>query len=98
MSKSLSKTVRRELEDNLEDAIKALRRAAEDLSEDAEKAVAQAARALREASESLAEKAGPQARAVAAKAVQEVKEHPVASTVAALTAAAALIQILGNNR
>jgi hypothetical protein len=42
--------------------------------------------------------AGPQARQVAATAVKEAKEHPIATTVAALTAAAALIKILGVGR
>jgi len=109
MSKSLTKQVRHEIEDTLDDAVKMLKRAAEDLSDDAEKAVAQAADALRRATEALTEttipqvrelvgKAGPEARELAGKAAREVKEHPVAPTVAALAAAAALIQILGTRR
>lgn len=94
MTKSLSKTVRHEIEDTLEDTITSLRRVADDLSEDTESGVAQAAKTLRQAAHALADKAGPQARELAEKTVEEVKQHPIASTVAALSAAAALIQIL----
>lgn len=95
MSKSLTRTVKHELEHGLEDIAKALHNAADDLSDDAEKAVAQAAKALREAAKALAEKTPPEARYIAEKAVQEAKAHPIATAAAALSAAAALITLLG---
>lgn len=109
MTKTLGKKVRHEIEDALDDAAKDLKRAAEDLGDDAEQAIAQAAEALRRAAESIAEKAvpqvrdlvekaGPAARDVACRAEREIREHPIATTVAALSAAAALIQLLGDRR
>ncbi|WP_293677231.1 hypothetical protein [uncultured Phenylobacterium sp.] len=98
MSKSLTKTVQHDLEKTLHDVSKALRNAADDLSDDAEKAVAQAAQALRDAAQSLAEKTPPEARYLADKAVAEVKAHPIATAAAALSAAAALITLLGVGR
>lgn len=98
MSKSLTRTVKHELEDGLEDVAKALHAAADDLSEDAEKAVAEAAKALREASKALSAKTSPEVKYLAAKAVQEAKAHPIATAAAALSAAAALITILGVGR
>lgn len=109
MTKSLTKKMRHEVEDALDDAVKALKRAADDLGDDAEKAVGEAAVALRHAAESLvartaeplrhmAEQVPPEAKKLADKAVQEAKEHPLATTVAALSAAAALIQILSAGR
>ncbi len=87
-----------EVEDSIEDVAKALREAADGLSQDAETAVAQAAEAVRKAADVLATKAKPQAKELAAKAVQEVREHPIASAAAALTAAAALISLLATAR
>ncbi len=108
MAKSIAKTVRYDIEDTLDDAVKSLKRAAEDLSEDAETAIGQAADALRKAAEAIVARSGPaqdfvaqvapQAREIAARARDEVKAHPIASTVAALSAAAALIQILSAAR
>ena len=68
MTKSLTRTVKHELEDTLEDVAKTLRQAADGLSHDAEKAVA------------------------------EAKAHPIATAAAALSAAAALITIIGVTR
>jgi hypothetical protein len=109
MSKTLTKKVRHDVEDALDDAAKALKRAAEDLGDDAEHAVGEAAEALRHATEVFMAQAkpqmqdalaaaGPQARQLATTAVKEAKEHPIATAVAALTAAAALIKILGVGR
>jgi hypothetical protein len=95
MSKSLTRKVKHELEDTLEDVAKTLRQAADGLSDDAEKAVAQAAQALRQAAHALAEKTPPEAKYLAQKAVQEAKGHPIATAAAALSAAAALITVLG---
>ena len=49
--------------------------------------------AVRKAADALSEKAKP-AKAMADKAVQEVKDHPIVSAGAALTAAALLISLL----
>jgi len=98
MTKSLSRKIKHELEDTLEDVAKSLRQAADGLSDDAEKAVAQAAQALRRATDALAEKASPEAKYLAEKAVQEARAHPIATAAAALSAAAALITLLGHAR
>lgn len=98
MSKSLTRKVKHELEDTLEDVAKTLRQAADGLSDDAEKAVAQAAQALRLAAQALADKTSPEVKYVAQKAVAEAKAHPIATAAAALSAAAALITILSVTR
>lgn len=98
MTKSLSRKIRHDVEDTFEDVAKALCEAADTLSDDAEKGVAQAAAALKRAADTLAANAVPQAAGLAKKAIAEVKQHPIASAAAALTAAAALISILGSGR
>ncbi|MDP3748105.1 MAG: hypothetical protein Q8Q88_13765 [Phenylobacterium sp.] len=98
MSKSLTRKVKHELEDTLEDVAKTLRQAADGLSDDAEKAVAQAAHALRLAAEALADKASPEVKYVAQKAMAEARAHPIATAAAALSAAAALISVLSVTR
>jgi len=97
MSKSLTRQVKHDLEDTLDDVAETLRQAADGLSDDAEKAVAHATRALRRAAQTLADKASPEVKYVAQKAVAEAKTHPIA-TAAALSAAAALITILSITR
>lgn len=98
MSRSLTTELRHDLEDTLEDVAKALRRAGESLSEDAETALAEATQALRDAAQRVAEKTPPEARYLAEKAVAEAKAHPIATAAAALSAAAALITLLGLGR
>lgn len=94
MSKLLAKHVKYEVEDTLEDIAKTLRRAADNLGDDAEKAVAEATKALRKAAETLAERAPPEARALAQKAVDEAKAHPIATAAAVLSATAALVSLV----
>lgn len=109
MSKQLSTRVRREAEDALDHVVKTLKRSAEDLSTDTEEAISGAAEALRDAVESFARAAGSKAKAVGAEAAasarqmtakvgRETKAHPVAASVAALAAAAVLIQLLSATR
>lgn len=98
MTKSLARKVKHDLEDTLEDVAKTLRQAADGLSDDAEKAVAQATQALRQAAQALAEKAPPEARHLADKAVAEAKAHPIATAAAVLSATAALVTVLGLGR
>lgn len=98
MSKSLTRKVKHDLEDTLADVAKTLRLAADDLSGDAEKAVAQAAQALRQATRALADRAPPGARHLARKAVHEAKARPIATAAVALSAAAAVITVLGVRR
>ena len=81
--------------DTLEDVAKALRKAGESLSDDAGAALAQATLALRDAAQRVADKAPPEARYVAEEAVAEAKAHPIATAAAALSAAAALVTLLG---
>lgn len=98
MPKTLTKAVQDDLERALQDVARTLHNAADDLSDDAERAVAEAARALREAAQKLADKAPPEARFIAEKASAEAKAHPIATAAAALSAAAALIALLGVGR
>ena len=53
---------------------------------------------LRRAAAVLSEKTPPAVKDMARKAADEVKQHPIASTAAALTAAAALISLLASAR
>jgi hypothetical protein len=85
-------------EDAFEDVAETLRQAADNLSGDAEKAVAQATQALRQAAHAVADKAPPEAKYLAQKAMSEAKAHPIATAAAALSAAAALITVLGLGR
>ncbi len=96
MSEALK--IQHEAEALMGDVAHNLREAADRLSDDAESAIAQAAAALRRATDALAEKAPDTARSVAKRAVEEVKEHPLASAAAVLTAAAALIGLLSAAR
>lgn len=98
MSRSLTRKVKHELEDTLEDVAQTLRQAADGLSDDAEKAVAQATQALRQAAEALADRTPPEAKHLAHKALEEAKAHPIATAAAALSAAAALVTVLGLGR
>ena len=75
-----------------------MHRAADELTDDAEEAVAQAAVGLRRAAATLADKTLPAIKSAARKVADEVKQHPIASTAAALTAAAALISLLAATR
>ena len=98
MSKSLTKKVKHELEDVLDDVAKTLRRAADSLGDDAEEAVTQATQALRQAAEALAERTPPEAKYLAQKAVAEAKAHPIATAAAVLSATAALVTVIGLGR
>lgn len=98
MSKSLTKKIRHDVDDTMEDVAHALRKAADTLSGDAEQAVATAAAALRAAADKVAEITPEPAKYLARKAAREAKAHPIASAAAALTAAAALISLLAAAR
>ena len=98
MSKSLTKTIKRELEDTLDDVAKVLRQAADGVGDDTEKAVGQATKALRQAAQALADKTPPEAKDLAKKVMDEAKAHPIATAAAVLSAAAALITLLSLGR
>jgi len=98
MSKSLTKKVRHDVDDSMDEVAHTLRKAADTLSGDAEQAVATAAAALRAAADKVAKITPEPAKDLARKATQEVKAHPLASAAAALTAAAALISLLAAAR
>ena len=98
MAQSLSRKLKHNVEDTLEDVGKVLHRAADELADDAEVAVAQAAVGLRRAAAMLADKTPPAIKSAARKVTDEVKQHPIASTAAALTAAAALISLMAATR
>jgi len=98
MSKSLTNKVRHELDDTLEDVAKTLRKAADALSQNSEEAVEEAAKALRHAAQVLADRTPPEVRDLARKAMDEAKAHPIATSAAVLSAAGALITVLGLGR
>jgi len=98
MSKSPAREIKHDVQDAVEDIAKTLRAAADDLSDDAEDAVARAAQVLRQAAHDLVEKAPSEGKRLARKAVHEAKAHPLATTATALSAAAALITLLGAAR
>lgn len=95
MPKSLTREIKHDVQDRLEDVASTLLTAADNLSEDAEDAVAKAAKVLREAAADLAKRAPAAAKSLARQAADEAKAHPVATAAAALSAAAALIALLG---
>jgi len=95
MPRSLTRAVKHDVQDAVEDIAKTLRAAADNLSDDAEHAVAEAAQALRKAAHDLVERAPVQAKHIAQQAADEAKAHPLATAAAALSAAAALITVLG---
>jgi ElaB/YqjD/DUF883 family membrane-anchored ribosome-binding protein len=94
MSKSLTATVKHDVEDILDEVAKVLRQAADGLSDNAEDAVAKATKALHQAAQALVDKAPPEAKDLAKKVMNETKAHPIATTAAVLSAAAALITLL----
>lgn len=98
MSKSLTKKVKHELDETMDDVAKTLRQCADNLSDDAEKAIEQATQALRQAAHALAENTPPEAKDMARKVVEEAKAHPIATSAAVLSAAAALVTVLGVSR
>ncbi len=98
MSKSVTREIKHDVQDALEDIAKTLRSAADNLSDDAEHAVADAAKALRKAAHDLVENAPAEAKRLAEQAAHEAKAHPLATAAAALSAAAALITLLGVTR
>jgi cell division septum initiation protein DivIVA len=98
MSKSLTRKVKHELDETLEDVAKTLRQCADGMSDDAEKAVEQASQALRQAAQGLADKTPPEMKDLAKKVVDEAKAHPIATSAAVLSAAAALVTIVGLGR
>jgi ElaB/YqjD/DUF883 family membrane-anchored ribosome-binding protein len=98
MTKSLAGKVKHELDQTLEDVAATLRQSADGLSDDAEKAIIQATQALRQAAQALADHTPPEARDLAKNVIDEAKAHPVATAAAALSAAAALITMIGLGR
>jgi ElaB/YqjD/DUF883 family membrane-anchored ribosome-binding protein len=98
MSKSLTKRLQHDLDETLEDVAKTLRQCADGLSDDAEKAVEQATQALRQAAQALADSTPPEVKHLATKAMDEAKAHPIATSAAVLSAAAALITLIGLGR
>ena len=105
MSKSLAKHARQEIEDVLEGAMKDLKHAARDLGDDVDAAISHAAKRLLNSTEAFAnkaaptvedfiERAAPVVRETFAKAEGELRRRPIAASVSALAAAAALLHLL----
>lgn len=98
MSRSPAADVGQDLEAALEDVARLLRKAAESVSGDTEVAVSKAAKDVTKAAHSVRQQAIAAAKDVAGRAVAEVKEHPIASLAAAITAAAALVGVIASTR
>jgi ElaB/YqjD/DUF883 family membrane-anchored ribosome-binding protein len=97
MPSSLNTPIRHNVEAALDDVARSLQRIAkeaEGLSKDASEALSKAAAEVTCAADSLRKHAAATARTVVQKAAHEVKEHPIASLAAAITAAAALVSII----
>lgn len=98
MSKSPVADVRHDVEHTLEDVARLLRAAAESVSGDAETAVSKAAAEVTRAAQSVRAHGAARAKNVAERAAHELKEHPIASLAAAISAAAALLGIIASTR
>lgn len=98
MSKSPAADVRQDVEAALEDVARLLRQAAERVSDESEAAVSSAAKDVTRAAQTVRQHAAAMAKDVAGRAVQEVKEHPIAALTAAITAAAALVGVIASTR
>jgi ElaB/YqjD/DUF883 family membrane-anchored ribosome-binding protein len=94
MSKSPTTEMLHDVDKALEDVARALTRAADNLSGAAEDAVVQAVKDVRAAAETVRKRAPGVAQRVVDHAVHEVKDHPIASLAAAITAASALVGVL----
>jgi hypothetical protein len=94
MSRSIARTISKDVQSGLDDMSHALRKAADRLSDDAHEAVEEAGEAVREGARSLATTIPPIARDVTQKAVREVKAHPLVAATPARTAAAAVTGLL----
>jgi len=94
MPKSPAVDVRQDVETALEDVARLLRSAAESVSGESEAAVSKAAKEVTRAAQSVRKHAKATAKDVAARTAREVKEHPIASLTAAITAAAALVGVI----
>lgn len=88
MSKSLAKTIVRDVDDALEDVLHELKKAGVRLGDDAEDALSRAAARLTEAAHALATEARARSKTLADGTVREVKAHPLAAAAVAATAAA----------
>jgi ElaB/YqjD/DUF883 family membrane-anchored ribosome-binding protein len=94
MPKSPAVDVRQDVETALEDVARLLRSAAESVSGESEAAVSKAVKEVTRAAQSVRKHGKATAKDVAARTAREVKEHPIASLAAAITAAAALVGVI----
>lgn len=81
----------------LDDVAQSLRKAANEadgLSKEASEALTKAAAEVAQAAEALRKHAAAAARNVVQKAAHEMREHPIATLAAAITAAAALVRLI----
>lgn len=80
--------------DEVARSLQTIAKEAEGLSREASEALSKAAADVACAAEALRKHAAATARTFAQKAAHEVREHPIASLAAAITAAAALVRII----
>jgi len=101
MSKFNTDEIAQNVEDTLDAVARSLREAShrtQDLSEEASEALSDAAADVVRVAEKLRKQAVHATRDVARQATHEVKEHPIASLAAALTAVAALVGVIAASR
>ncbi len=101
MPNSLNKPIPHNVEAALEDIARSLHKAAqgaEGLSKEASEALTKAAADVTHAAEALRKHAAAAAGNVMQKAAHEMREHPVATLAAAITAAAALVSAITAKR
>lgn len=101
MSKFKSNEIAQDVEDTLDGVARSLREASErtqDLSEEASEALSDAAKDVVRVAERLRKQAVHATKDVALQATQEIKQHPIASLAAALTAVAALVGVIAASR
>ena len=97
MPNSLNNQIQHNVEAALDEVARSLQKVAKDaegLSSDAGEALLKAAADVTRAAESLRKHAAAASRNVAQKAVYEMREHPIATLAAAITAAAALVHVI----
>ena len=101
MSKFNTDEIAQNVEDTLDAVARSLREASDrthDLSEEASEALSNAAEDVVRVAEKLRKQAVDATRDVARQATHEIKEHPIASLAAALTAVAALVGMIAASR
>lgn len=94
MTKSVARKLAHDLDDTLEDVVKALKKVAKEVGADAEETLARAAVALSDTAQALVAEARKEGRGL----IKAAKAHPLESATAVTVAAAALIAVIAASR